>query len=133
MTYTHRTIICTAVAAPTMRELAQSWPGGAGMFQRALTSEGNDEPEAFISSGLFDAGVIDLFPYVSYQTDPPTQHPGNVDLLCELLELPPEHAGDLLAQLDISDQDALAAMARRGLVFLDSGDYNAALSDILAI
>ena len=144
-----RTMIVPAALVTTVRDLAATWPGGINMFITPLASlpepvvyppapEDSDEPAPYIeppappmpshyiSTGLIDAEIAAVMPWVKYSSDPETgepteiQHPGDPTALALMLhEQHPEASAaqleGLIAACDISTQKPSVAIGRLGL------------------
>lgn len=131
MIWSHRTMIVPASLAPTVRALAATWSGGVNMFITPLCPiDAEDQtPTHYISTGLIDADIAAVMPWVEYGTDPETgdpvttQHPGNPEALAQMLhEQHPEASAEqlegIIAACDISTQEPRVAADRLGLRFL---------------
>lgn len=141
---THRTMIVPAALVDTVRALAATWPEGGGMFitplappppppvypedpEEEYTPPPPPEPTHYVSTGLIDAEVAAVMPWMEYGvTDSETgetadvQHPGNPNALAQMLsEQHPDASADqlltIIAACDISEQSPVEAMGRMGL------------------
>ena len=143
---THRTMIVPAALVETVRSLAATWPEGGGMFTTPLAPPAPEPvysddplepyvppepptPTHYISTGLIDANVAEVMPWVEYTTDEETgeplvvQHDGNPELLAQMLhaqhpEASVEQLQSIIAACDISEQEPNVAIARLGLKVL---------------
>lgn len=125
-----RTIIIAAPIIEQARALAAQWPGGVGMYQRALTDDGSTATH-YISSGWADDAALAALPHSDWSRDAEGEwveasHEGNLTGLVAAItpeggEAPftVEQLGGMLAYADISTQPPKDAMARLGLEFLD--------------
>lgn len=129
MSQTHRTMIVPAQLVETVRSLADTWPGGVGMFITPLAPVDTEEttPTHYISTGLINAEIAAVMPWVEHGvTDSETgettdvQHLGTPDALAQMLsEQHPDASADqlltIIAACDISEQSPIEAMGRLGL------------------
>lgn len=125
MIWSHRTMIVPAALVTTVRDLAATWPAGSGMWITPLCPvDAEDQtPTHYISTGLIDAEIAAVMPWVDYNGEEPTQHPGNPEALAQMLhEQHPEASAEqlegIIAACDISTQEPHTAAERLGLRLL---------------
>ena len=123
----HRTIIVPATLAESARAACAglAGPGGSNMFTTPLSPTGEVPPTHYISSGLIEAPFADLLPLISVNyaengTPSIETRPGNVALTVQLaadagLTITEAEVSALLSAVDVSEQSAEDALARRGL------------------
>ena len=119
----HRTIIVPKAKQALSQSLCAGLAGnaGAGMFITGLSTTGNAPATHYISSGLISDDMAYLLPCTSVDaegvatTDP--GHPELVPALAAEKEITVSLAvvNALYAAIDVSDQDAMAALDRLGL------------------
>lgn len=114
MNWQHRTMILPIALAEPARAACMALAGSAseGMFTTPLYPDGGTEATHAISSGYIAGEFADLLPC--------GDQPGNTEALLAMLEgveypITAEELAGMLAQIDISDEAAEAAMARLGL------------------
>ena len=123
MSWVHRCMIVPAEHADLARLLCETLagPGGAGMFTTALSATGDDPATHYISSGLIESDFADLLPLIELPADAdPVIHPGQPDLIIQMattqgMGVTFDEVLALLAAVDVTGQDAFAALDRLGL------------------
>jgi hypothetical protein len=126
MIWSHRTMIVPAALAPTVRDLAATWAGGAGTCSSPASAPVDAEdttPTHYISTGLIDADIAAVMPWTDYNGEESVTHPGNPEALAAMLheqhpEATPEQLEGIIAACDISTQEPYVAAARLGLKIL---------------
>ena len=114
MNWKHRTIITPIALAEPARAACMALTGSAseGLFTTLLYPAESTEPTHAISSGYIAGEFADLLPC--------GDQPGNAGALLAMLEdgefpITIDELDGMLAMIDISEENAYAAMARRGL------------------
>ena len=121
MIYVYRCMIVPSAFTPLAKALcAGLTPGssGANMFERAISTTGNEPAEYFISSGPIEDTFAALLPLTTFDTEgnsvDTAGHPETIVALAQgMVTLEQIHA--LLAAIDVSDQDPFGALSRLGL------------------
>lgn len=115
-----RTLIVSAAIAPAVRELAATWPGGAGMFEVPLYT--GSEVTHYISTGMINGTIAEQLPYTDHSGEEPVTHEGDLEALVEAINADNPEAGATVEQIealltgaDISTQDWREAVARLNL------------------
>lgn len=115
----HRTIIVPAAPVSTYQDMADTFPGGTGMFVVPLYT-GSDLTH-YISSGPIDPLLASMMPHTDYSDEEPVTHAGDLEALVDHMNSTEPESADLptvtalLDACDISTQSADEAMARLGL------------------
>jgi hypothetical protein len=115
----HRTIIVPAAQVSVYRDMADTFPGGTGMFVVPLYT-GSDITH-FISSGPIDPLLASMMPHTDYSGEESVTHEGDLEALVEHMNATEPESADLptvtalLAACDISTQSAEEAIERLGL------------------
>lgn len=103
-TWAFRTMIVPAALAPTCRELAASFPSGAGMWTTPLSPTGAAPATHYISSGGIWQQFADML-------DSP-------EALAAGAGIPLAQAQAILGACDVSEDQPSTAMERLGLAFV---------------
>lgn len=123
----HRTIIVPKAKQALSQSLCAGLAGnaGAGMFVVGLSATGNAPATHFISSGLISDDMAYLLPCTSVSTGAEgepviTTDPGHPELVPAIaaekeITVTLAAVNALYAAIDVSDQDAMAALDRLGL------------------
>ena len=134
-TWTHRTIIVPAAfqqLAQALCEAAAEGDAGVGMFTTALSATGALPATHYISSGYIFDDFAALLPLTTVEPstddgepDMVTERPGNVPVVEGLaaqagVTLPPGTIAALFGAIDVSEQGPFEAVARLGLVMVQS-------------
>lgn len=121
MSWLHRCMIVPTEHVELARKLCETLagPGGAGMFTTALSATGDDPATHYISSGLIESDFADLLPLVSDETGIDIK-PGQPEVIFKAaqdsgLSVRLSEIEHLLAAVDVTDQEAFAALDRLGL------------------
>ena len=115
----HRTIIVPAAQVSSYRGMADTFPGGVGMFITPLYT--GSTLTHYISSGKIDSTLATMMPHTDHSGEEPVTHEGDLEALVDHMNATePESAtletvAALLAACDISTQTAGEAMTRLGL------------------
>lgn len=104
MSYVHRTMICPAALAPTVRELASNFPSTTGMWTVPLRAVGGTEVTHYISAGPVAADMAVLM------EDP--------QALSDATGIPLEQAEEILGQCIAVDAPWEQVLADNGLEVL---------------
>ena len=133
--YTHRTIIVPAQFQQLAQGLcaaAAEGDAGAGMFTTGLSETGTEPATHYISSGAIFDDLAALLPLTTVEPstddgepDMVTERPGNVAVVEGLaaqagITLPPGTIAALFDAIDVSEQGPFEAVARLGLVMVQS-------------
>ena len=133
--YTHRTIIVPAAfqqLAQGLCEAAAEGDAGKGMFTTGLSETGTEPATHYISSGAIFDDLAALLPLTTVEPstddgepDMVTERPGNVAFVEGLaaqagITLPAGTVAGLFDALDVSEQGPFEAVARLGLVMVQS-------------
>jgi len=133
--WTHRTIIVPAAfqqLAQALCEAAAEGAAGEGMFTTALSATGALPATHYISSGYIFDDFAALLPLTTVEPstddgepDMVTERPGNVAFVEGLaaqagITLPAGTVAGLFDALDVSEQGPFEAVARLGLVMVQS-------------
>ena len=133
--YPHRTIIVPAAfqqLAQALCEAAAEGGAGKGMFTTGLSETGTEPATHYISSGAIFDDLAALLPLTTVEPstddgepDMVTERPGNVAFVKGLavqagIPLPPGIIAALFNAIDVTELDSWAAMARLGLVMVQS-------------
>lgn len=128
--YTHRTIIVPAAfqqLAQGLCEAAAEGDAGKGMFETALSADGQEPASHYISAGYIEDTFADILPLTTItpaaeMDEPPTieTRPGNVEFVEGIaaqagITLPAGTIAALFDAIDVSEQGPFEAMARTGL------------------
>jgi len=115
-----RTLIVSASIAPAVRALADTWPGGQGMFTVPLYT-GSDVTH-YISTGMINGAIADQLPYTDYSGEEPVEHEGDLEALVEAInsdnpeaDATVEQITLLLSGADVSTQEWREAIERLNL------------------
>ena len=134
-TWTHRTIIVPAAfqqLAQALCEAAAEGGAGKGMFTTGLSETGTEPATHYISSGAIFDDLAALLPLTTVEPstddgepDMVTERPGNVAFVEGLaaqagITLPAGTVAGLFDALDVSEQGPFEAVARLGLVMVQS-------------
>ena len=134
-TWTHRTIIVPAAFQQLAQGLcaaAAEGDAGVGMFTTGLSATGTEPATHYISSGAIFDDLAALLPLTTVEPstddgepDMVTERPGNVAFVEGLaaqagITLPPGTIAALFDALDVSEQGPFEAVARLGLVMVQS-------------
>lgn len=109
----HSTIIVPAAIVEAARELGGALtPAGAGMFTTPLSASGTNPPTHYISSGLLDENFLAVLqaPEILFQYASQGAEAQGITLTATL-----QDCEALIAESDVSSEDAFTAMARLGL------------------
>ena len=115
----HRTIIVPAAPVSTYQDMADTFPGGTGMFVMPLYTD--SDLTHYISSGPIDPLLASMMPHTDYSGEEPVTHEGDLEALVDHMNATEPESADLptvtalLDACDISTQSAEEAMARLGL------------------
>lgn len=104
MIYTHRTMICPAALAPTVRELASNFPSTTDMWTVPLRAVGGTEVTHYISAGPVATDMAVLM------EDP--------QALADATGIPLAQAEDLLSQCIVVDAPWEQVLVDNGLEVL---------------
>ena len=133
--WTHRTIIVPAAfqqLAQALCEAAAEGGAGKGMFTTGLSETGTEPATHYISSGAIFDDLAALLPLTTVEPstddgepDMVTERPGNVAFVEGLaaqagITLPAGTVAGLFDALDVSEQGPFEAVARLGLVMVQS-------------
>lgn len=118
---TFRTLIISAAVAPQVRALADTWPGGQGMFVTPLYT--GAAVTHYLSSGMISGTIAKWMPYKTYGFEGEViQHEGDLEGLVEAINTDNpeanatvEQIAGLLSFADITIQEWPQALARLGL------------------
>ena len=134
-TWTNRTIIVPAAfqqLAQALCEAAAEGGAGKGMFTTGLSETGTEPATHYISSGAIFDDLAALLPLTTVEPstddgepDMVTERPGNVAFVEGLaaqagITLPAGTVAGLFDALDVSEQGPFEAVARLGLVMVQS-------------
>jgi len=95
--------------------MADTWPGGVGMFITPLRNKETGVLTHYLSSGKIDATIAEAMPWWDRQVEPPVYYEGNVELLAQMTGATPEYISELCAACDISNQEWQDAADRLGV------------------
>ena len=133
--YPHRTIIVPAAfqqLAQGLCAVAAEGDAGVGMFTTGLSETGTEPATHYISSGAIFDDLAALLPLTTVEPstddgepDMVTERPGNVAFVEGLaaqagITLPAGTVAGLFDALDVSEQGPFEAVARLGLVMVQS-------------
>ena len=133
--WTHRTIIVPAAFQQLAQGLcaaAAEGDAGVGMFTTGLSETGTEPATHYISSGAIFDDLAALLPLTTVEPstddgepDMVTERPGNVAFVEGLaaqagITLPAGTVAGLFDALDVSEQGPFEAVARLGLVMVQS-------------
>lgn len=115
-----RTMIVPVEIVDQCRAMADTWPGGEGMFVVPLHT--GPDITHYMSSGLIDGTIAQQMPWTDYSGAEPTEHPGDVPALVESINeqnpgspVTDEFVQTLCDQCDISTQSWREACERLGV------------------
>ena len=135
MTFIHRTMIVPAAFVDTSKGLCKGLAGDAGdrMFITALGQSASGPVTHYISAGYISAEMADFMPWAQASTDPVTRittvsrkSQGQPDLVRteaakKNMPVTTAKVTQLFDAIDVSDQEPFVAMARLGLVLVQTG------------
>lgn len=125
-----RTMFVTADCVEDARILASTLtgPAGTGMWERALSANGQLPATHYLSAGMIDEQFANLLPLTTITETEKygpvvTTRLGNPEALAYLaaqagLEVSAARVAEILESADVSEQDPYAAMARLGVMFV---------------
>lgn len=128
--WTHRTMIGPAAVVEAARAACAglAGPGGSGMFQAACSPTGELPATHYISSGHIEDTFANLLPLTSVDAEGvASTRPGDAVTTAALaaqqgLPFTEAQIAGLYAAVDVSEQDAEAALRRLGLMFVQSSE-----------
>ena len=125
MSWINRTMIVPAEHVDLARALAEgiSGPAGAGMWTTGLSADGTEPATHYISAGLIEDTFASLLPLTTYTTDKDGNEssdtaPGDAQFIADKAEAPLAVIEALLDAVTVTDEPAMTAMARLGLVMV---------------
>lgn len=135
MSFVHRTMIVPAAFVDTSKGLCKGLAGDAGdrMFATALGQSATGPVTHYISAGYISADMADFLPLAQASTDPVTRittvsrksqgQPGVVrtEAAKKKMTVTTAKVTQLFDAIDVSDQEPFVAMARLGLVLVQTG------------
>jgi len=117
---TFRTMIVSSAIAPSVRGLADTWPGGIGMFTVPLYT--GEEVTHYLSSGMISGVIAEQLPHTDYSGEAPVVFEGDLEALVEAIntdnpsaEVTVPQLTALLTGADISTQTWQDALNRMNL------------------
>lgn len=134
MSWINRTMIVPSEHVDLARALAEgiSGPAGAGMWTTGLSADGTEPATHYISAGLVEDTFADLLPLTTYTKDEDGVEssdtaPGDAQFIADKAEAPLAVIEALLDAVTVTDEPAMTAMGRMGLVMVVAVD---ALSEV---
>ena len=125
MSWINRTMIVPEGFVDLARALAEgiSGPAGAGMWTTGLSADGTEPATHYISAGLIEDTFASLLPLTTYTTDKDGNEssdtaPGDAQFIADKAEAPLAVIEALLDAVTVTDEPAMTAMARLGLVMV---------------